>query len=84
MNMRDEKLVRVAGSSQTAKVAGAIAGIVRETGHTEVQAIGAAAVNQAVKAIVRAREYLEQDGIEIFFIPEFVDVEFESLQHLRQ
>ena len=52
-----------------------IAGVMREKGHVVVQAIGAAAVNQTVKAIALARGFLQEDGIEISFIPEFVDVE---------
>lgn len=68
-------ILRVSGSSQTSKVAGAIAGVMREKGHVVLQAIGAAAVNQTVKAIALARGFLQEDGIEIAFIPEFVDVE---------
>ncbi|HEX6303217.1 MAG TPA: stage V sporulation protein S [Anaerolineales bacterium] len=52
-----------------------MAGVMREKGHVVVQAIGAAAVNQTVKAIALARGFLQEDGIEISFIPEFVDVE---------
>ena len=47
-------------------------------GHAEVQAIGAGAVNQAVKALVLARSFLEQDGIDITFIPEFSNVEIDG------
>jgi stage V sporulation protein S len=43
-----------------------------------VQAIGAGAVNQAVKALVLAKNFLEQDGIEVIFKPEFVNVEIDS------
>jgi stage V sporulation protein S len=71
-------IVRVSSSSPTAKVAGAIAGIMREKGHVAVQAIGAAAVNQAVKALAVARVYLQEDGIEIAIIPEFVDIEIDN------
>jgi stage V sporulation protein S len=71
-------IVRVSSSSPTAKVAGAIAGIMREKGHVAVQAIGAAAVNQAVKALAVARGYLQEDGIEIAIIPEFVDIEIDN------
>ena len=71
-------IVRVSSSSPTAKVAGAIAGIMRETGHVAVQAIGAAAVNQAVKALAVAHGYLQEDGIEIAIIPEFVDIEIDN------
>lgn len=71
-------ILRVSGSSKTSKVAGAIAGVMREKGHVVLQAIGAAAVNQTVKAITLARTYLQEDGIEIVFIPEFVDVEIDN------
>ena len=49
-------MIKVSASSRTSAVAGAIAGIVREHKHAEVQAIGAGAVNQAVKALVLARD----------------------------
>ena len=68
-------ILRVSGSSILSKVAGAIAGVMRDRGHVFVQAIGASAFNQAVKAIAVARGYLQEDGIEIVFIPELVDVE---------
>ena len=45
---------------------------------TDVQAIGAIAVNQAVKALVLAKGYLLEDGYEVIFIPEFVDVEIDD------
>ena len=59
-------------------VAGAIAGVVREHKRAEVQAIGAGAVNQAVKALVLATGYLKNDGINVVCVPEFVDVEIED------
>jgi stage V sporulation protein S len=67
-------LVRVAANSRSTSVAGAIAGIIRERGRVDVQAIGAGAVNQAVKAIAIARGYLELDNIQIACIPEFSEV----------
>lgn len=71
-------IIKVAGTSRTSAVAGAIAGIIRERGHADVQAIGASAINQAVKALVLARGYLEIDGIHIVCMPEFVDVQIED------
>ena len=56
-------VIKVKANSRTAAVAGAIAGVMREHKHAEVQAIGAGAVNQAVKALVLARGYLAEDGI---------------------
>jgi len=70
--------IKVKAVSRTAGVAGAIAGVIREEKHAEVQAIGAGAVNQAVKALVLARSFLEQDGIDIIFVPEFVNVEIDG------
>ena len=71
-------VIKVKANSRTAAVAGAIAGVMREHKHAEVQAIGAGAVNQAVKALVLARGYLAEDGIPIICIPEFVDVDIEG------
>jgi stage V sporulation protein S len=71
-------IVKVSGTSRTSAVAGAIAGVFRENHRAEVQAIGAIAVNQAIKALVLARAYLKEDGFDIIFIPEFVDVEIDE------
>lgn len=71
-------MIKVASTSRTAAVAGAIAGAYREHGFVEVQAIGAAAVNQAVKAIVIAKGYLLEEGKEILFVPSLVEVEIDG------
>jgi len=71
-------IIKVAGTSRTSAVAGAIAGVVRENKRAEVQAIGASAINQAVKAMALARGYLSNDGFDIIFIPEFVDVQIDD------
>ena len=68
-------IIKVKANSRTAAVAGAIAGVVREHHRADVQAIGAGAINQAVKALVLAKGYLAEDGINVIFIPEFVDVD---------
>jgi stage V sporulation protein S len=67
-------IIKVSANSRTAAVAGAIAGVVREHKRAEVQAIGAGAVNQAVKALVLAVGYLKGDGIDVVCVPEFADV----------
>jgi stage V sporulation protein S len=59
-------------------VAGAIAGVFRENKRAEIQAIGAGAVNQAVKACVLAKGYLAEDGYDVVFTPEFTEVENEG------
>ncbi len=71
-------IIKVKANSRTAAVAGAIAGVIREHKHAEVQAIGAGAVNQAVKALVLAAGYLKEEGVTIAAIPEFVDVEIDG------
>ena len=71
-------IIKVKANSRTAAVAGAIAGVMREHKHADIQAIGAGAVNQAVKALVLAKGYLLEDGMEILCSPEFVDVEIEG------
>lgn len=67
-------LIKVSGTSRTSAVAGAIAGVIREHHRAEVQAIGAGAVNQAMKAIILATSYLKQGGIHVHCVPEFADV----------
>ncbi|MBC7264506.1 MAG: stage V sporulation protein S [Chloroflexi bacterium] len=68
------EVLKVSARSRSTAVAGAIAGVIRETGRAEVQAIGAGAVNQAVKAVAIARGYLAEDGIDIICIPSFTEV----------
>jgi stage V sporulation protein S len=72
------EIIKVSAKSRSTAVAGAIAGVVRESGRAEVQAIGAGAVNQAVKAVAIARGYLELDGIDVVCIPAFVEVEIDG------
>jgi stage V sporulation protein S len=71
-------VVKVSARSRSTAVAGAIAGVVREHGRAEAQAIGAGAVNQAIKAIAIARGYLALDGIDVVCIPAFVEVDIEG------
>ncbi len=71
-------VIKVKANSRTAAVAGAIAGVVREHHRADVQAIGAGAINQAIKALVLAKGYLAEDGINVVCIPEFVDVDIEG------
>jgi stage V sporulation protein S len=71
-------LIKVSATSRTSAVAGAIAGVVRESKRAEVQAISAGAVNQAVKALILATGYLRLDGIQIFSMPEFAEVTIED------
>ena len=71
-------MIKVSATSRTSAVAGAIAGVVREHHRAEVQAIGAGAVNQAVKALALATGYLRLDGIQVSCVPEFAEVTIED------
>ena len=69
------EVLKVASNSNPNKVAGALAGVIREKGKAELQAIGAGAVNQAVKAIAIARGYLAPSGINLVCVPAFAEVQ---------
>ena len=71
-------VIKVSGTSRTSAVAGAIAGVFRGNKRAEIQAIGAGAVNQAVKALVLSRGYLAEDGYDVIFFADFTDVEIDE------
>lgn len=71
-------VIKVSAKSRSTAVAGAIAGVIRGTGRAKVQAIGAGAVNQAIKAIAIARGYLALEGMDIICIPSFAEVDIEG------
>lgn len=71
-------VLKVSARSRPSAVAGAIAGVVREEGRAEVQAIGAGATNQAIKAVAIARDYLLETGIDVVCVPAFIDVTIEN------
>ena len=71
-------IIKVSGNSRTSAVAGAIAGVFRDFGVAEIQAIGAGAVNQSIKAMVLAKGYLLEDGYNIIFTPEFAEVDIDG------
>lgn len=71
-------IIKVSAKSRTSAVAGAIAGVVREHNRCEAQAIGAGAVNQAIKAVAIARGYLQEDGLDVICMPEFTTVDIDG------
>jgi stage V sporulation protein S len=71
-------VIKVSSRSRTKAVAGAIAGIIRDHNHVVVHAIGAGAVNQAIKASALARHYLELEDVHICLVPYFTDLEIDS------
>jgi stage V sporulation protein S len=72
------EILKVAAKSNPNSVAGALAGTIREQGKAEMQAIGADAVNQAIKAIAIARGFVAPNGIDLVCIPAFVDVKIDG------
>ena len=68
------EILKVSSKSAPNSVAGAVAGVIREMGSVELQAVGAGAANQAIKAIAIARGYLAPSGIHIICIPAFASV----------
>ncbi|MFT3951128.1 MAG: stage V sporulation protein S [Oscillospiraceae bacterium] len=68
------EVLKVSSKSVPNSVAGAIAGVIRDSGEVEVQAVGAGAANQAIKAIAIARGYLAPIGVDLVCIPAFANV----------
>lgn len=75
------KLIKVATHSESALVAGAIVGLLREEQQADVQAIGANAVNQAVKAVAIARTYLSEEKFDLCMVPTFTKVQINNKDH---
>jgi len=72
------EILKVSSRSNPNSVAGAMAGVVRQTGAVEVQVVGAGALNQAVKAIAIARGYLTPSNVDLICIPTFADIEIDG------
>ncbi|MFA0888940.1 MAG: stage V sporulation protein S [Synergistales bacterium] len=72
------EILKVSATSQPKSVAGAMAAVLREKGVVEVQAVGAGAVNQAVKSIAIARGYVAPNGIDMVCIPAFAKIEIDG------
>lgn len=68
------EVLRVSAKSIPKSVAGAIAAVVRESGKVEVQAVGAGAVNQAMKAVAIARGFVAPNGIDLVAVPGFSEI----------
>jgi stage V sporulation protein S len=72
------EILKVSASSKPVAVAGAIAGVIRSQQRVEVQAIGAGAINQAIKAIAISRGYVAPGGLELVCIPSFIDISIDG------
>lgn len=72
------EVLKVSAKSSPNAVAGALAGVLREKGNAEIQAIGAGALNQAIKAVAIARGFVAPSGIDLICIPAFTDIEIDG------
>lgn len=73
------EVLKISSKSNPNSVAGAIAGLVKESNKAEMQAIGAGALNQAVKAVAMiARGFVAPSGVDLVCIPAFAEVEVEG------
>ena len=72
------EVLKVSSKSNPNSVAGAMAGVVRQSGAVEVQVVGAGALNQAVKAIAIARGYVAPSGVDLICVPTFADIEIDG------
>lgn len=67
-------ILKVSAKSIPNSVAGALAGVLRENGSAEIQAVGAGALNQAIKAVAIARGFVAPSGMDLVCIPAFTDI----------
>ena len=71
-------ILKVSAKSNPTSVAGALANVLREKGSAEIQAIGAGALNQSVKAVAIARGFVAPSGVDLICIPAFTDIMIEE------
>ena len=71
-------VLKVSTKSNPNSVAGALAGVMREKGGAEIQAIGAGALNQAIKSVAIARGFVAPGGIDLVCVPAFTDIQIEG------
>ncbi|MGI6548974.1 MAG: stage V sporulation protein S [Syntrophomonadales bacterium] len=72
------EVLKVSATSSPKSVAGALTAVLREYGRAEVQAVGAGAVNQAIKAIAITRGFVAPNGIDLVMIPAFVEIDIDD------
>lgn len=74
MGVTRMEILKVSSKSSPNSIAGALAGVIREKGKAEIQAIGAGALNQSIKAIAIARGFVAPSGVDLICIPAFTDI----------
>lgn len=71
-------ILKISAKTSPNAIAGAIAGVIKESGKVELQAIGAGAINQAVKAVAIARGFVAPSGIELVCMPAFTEIKIDD------
>ena len=66
--------LKVSSRSNPNSVAGALVAVIREQGYAEMQAVGAGALNQAIKAVAIARGFVAPSGTDLICAPAFADI----------
>lgn len=72
------EILKVSSKSKSNSVAGALANAFKDKNSIEIQAVGAGALNQAIKAVAIARGYIAPTGKDIYCIPAFSDISIEG------
>ena len=72
------EILKVSSQSQPKAVAGALAAVIKERSSAEIQAVGAGAVNQAVKAIAITRGFVAPSGLDLVAVPAFSEINIEG------
>ena len=67
-----DELFKVSNQTSVRALGGAIAHVIRKGEPVELQAIGALAVMRSVEAINLADAFLEPDGIDLAWVPQFI------------
>lgn len=68
------EILKVGSKSNPNSVAGALSNLLKEKRNIEIQAIGAGALNQAIKAVAIARGFVAPTGLNLVCIPAFTDI----------
>jgi stage V sporulation protein S len=72
------EVLKVSSKSNPNSCAGALAGVLRQSGAVEVQVVGAGALNQAIKAVAIARGFVADSGLDLVCVPTFADIEIDG------
>lgn len=73
-------IIKVSSKSHPASVAGALANLFKTRDEVEIQAIGAGALNQAIKAVAIASGYVAPTGHDLSLVPGFVDIMIDNCE----